>query len=160
MRSPIEYLWYRLFPPSASTERDSRERGKWQGRQRQARRRAYKLNEELVEAVSQLALRDRRNEEDLVNDLVAGGLTRRMENESYEQRWNKLTERQKQIAALLCLKYTYAQISAALGISPATVRSHARAILSTFGLYHKEDLMRALSHWDFSGWSELGKNIE
>ncbi len=154
MKSPIEYLWRRLFPSQDSPMLEEREARKRAARKRASRKRSYRLNEELVDAVRDLAVRDRRPEEDVVNDLVTNGLVRRLEAESYEKRWSALTEREKQVAALLCQDYSYQQIAERLVISRDTVKAHAHTILVKFGLPHKEDLGRVLAHWDFSEWEK------
>ncbi len=157
MKSPIEYLWYHWFPPPDSPLREEREARKRLARRRARRKRSFRLNEELVEAVHELAARDRRPEEDVVNDLVTNGLASRLEAEGYEQLWATLTEREKQVAALVCQDHSYQQIADQLMISPATVKSHTHGILAKFGLSYKVDLVRALAHWDLSEWGKTSK---
>jgi DNA-binding CsgD family transcriptional regulator len=112
--------------------------------------RLFRLDQALLEAVSQISEQDQRTEDEVVSDLIASGLARRREIEDYEQSWARLTEREKQVAALLCQEYAYDEIAELLSISPETVRSHTHHALIKFNLRRKEDLQRALAHWDFA----------
>ena len=67
-------------------------------------------------------------------------------------RWQQLTPREQQVAALVCLNYTNHQIAARLSISPDTVKLHVHNLLAKFDLHRKADLRVALSDLDFSVW--------
>ncbi len=66
--------------------------------------------------------------------------------------WKRLTQREQQVAALICLGYTSSEIAARLMISPETVKTHARNTLYKFNVTNRQELRYALSNWDFSGW--------
>ncbi len=72
--------------------------------------------------------------------------------EMYLSRWESLTPRQQQVAALACLNFTNRQIAARLKISPQTVKAHMRNLLHRFDLHGKAELRQALADWDFSEW--------
>jgi DNA-binding CsgD family transcriptional regulator len=52
------------------------------------------------------------------------------------------------------LNYTNRQIAACLQISPWTVTTHTRNVLSRFNLHTKKELRRALASWDFTAWQD------
>jgi DNA-binding CsgD family transcriptional regulator len=67
-------------------------------------------------------------------------------------RWYSLSPREQQVAALICLNYTSRQIAARLRISPETVKTHTRNLLSKFDLRTRVELRELLADWDFSAW--------
>jgi two-component system, NarL family, nitrate/nitrite response regulator NarL len=54
-----------------------------------------------------------------------------------------LTPRQRQVTEALVLGLSNKAIARALGISPATVKDHVRAILSAFGLQRRTEVVAA-----------------
>jgi len=68
------------------------------------------------------------------------------------RRWEELSERQKEVAALACLGYTNAQIVTKLNISMGTVKTHIRDILRKFDVRGRHQLRYMLRRWDFSGF--------
>jgi DNA-binding CsgD family transcriptional regulator len=63
-----------------------------------------------------------------------------------------LSPREQQVAALVCLNYSNAQIAARLNISQSTVKTHVSNALRKFGLQRRTDLRLALAEWDFSAF--------
>jgi DNA-binding CsgD family transcriptional regulator len=61
------------------------------------------------------------------------------------QRLQQLTRRERQVAALVCLRYTNRQIARQLCISPDTVRAHARSALGKLGLQGRAALRQRLT---------------
>lgn len=102
--------------------------------------------------LQRLAEAERRQPEDLAADLLRGALEERRRTEIEMARWNTLSPREQQVAALICLKFTSRQIAARLRISPETVKSHTRNLLIKFNLRSRAELRELLSHWDFSAW--------
>jgi len=74
-----------------------------------------------------------------------------VENETWEK-WQSLTEREQQVAALICLQYRTQQIAARLQIAPETVRSHVHNLLNKMNLPNRITLRQLLADWDFSRW--------
>ena len=99
-----------------------------------------------------LAERERRTPEAVAADLVRHALAERQQAEDGLIIWRILSPREQEVAALICLNCTNRQIAARLGISPETVKTHVRNVLSKFGLRTKTELRQALSGWDFSAW--------
>jgi len=75
-----------------------------------------------------------------------------VERETWEK-WQSLTEREQQVAALICLQYRTHQIATRLQIAPETVRSHVHNILHKMDLPNRIALRQLLTGWDFSSWA-------
>lgn len=65
--------------------------------------------------------------------------------ERVRRRWRSLTMRQRQVAALVGLNFTYQQIGDILYISPHTARSHTRNVLRKLHIKDKAELCTVLS---------------
>ncbi len=124
----------------------------WRHKPRKARR-VYRLDEEVLFTLQERAKLERRSEADLAVELIANGLVERQNSESYQERWQSLTPREQEVAALIARDLTYRQIGVHLNISEQTVRVHVRSALGKFGLHTKEELVRILQRWDFSEWN-------
>ncbi len=114
----------------------------------------YRFDEETVLSLHELSRDERRSEEELAEDLINYAIHQRRADNTYLAAWRSLTNREQEVAAYICLNYTNQQISVALSISPETVKTHVRNVLRKFGFQRKIDLMRALAHWDFTGWEQ------
>jgi len=68
------------------------------------------------------------------------------------QHWEDLSPRQKEVAALVCLDHTNAEIAEKLDIALATVKTHMREILRKFNVRGRHQLRFMLTKWDFSGF--------
>ena len=80
--------------------------------------------------------------------------------ENHWKRWQTLTPREQQVAALVCLNHTSRQIAALLVISPETVKTHVGNLLRKFGLPTRQELRQALAGWDFSEWKHPPEKSE
>ncbi len=80
-------------------------------------------------------------------------LTSANAEERYAGIWGALSEREREITAMICLGYRNYEIADALGISFDAVQSLSKRIYSRFGLTRR-DLRRALRDWDFEEWLE------
>ena len=67
-------------------------------------------------------------------------------------RWDSLSSRERDVAALTCLGYTNRQIAAKLKVSPDSVKGYVRQVLVKFNSHSKNELRKQLSGWDFSNW--------
>jgi DNA-binding CsgD family transcriptional regulator len=102
--------------------------------------------------LQQVAVQSDATRQEVARDLLKTALVDRQVAENNLARWEGLTPRQQQVAALACLNFTNRQIAARLGISPQTVKAHMRNLLHRFDLHSKAELRQALSDWDFSEW--------
>lgn len=114
----------------------------------------FEASTRLVEEIQELAERDERSEEEITSDLLSYALSQRRAADENLQRWQLLSPRERDIAALACLGYTNRQIAARLYISPETVKTHMRNLLRKFNTRSKSELRRLLADWDFSAWEK------
>ncbi|UCH61192.1 MAG: helix-turn-helix transcriptional regulator [Anaerolineales bacterium] len=112
----------------------------------------FEADASLIHSLQGLAKQQRRPEHEVAAELLSFAIAQRDAAEQNLQRWEQLSPREQQVAALICLGYTNRQIAARLTISPETVKTHARNLLLKFGLGSREELRFALAGWDFSAW--------
>jgi len=131
-------LWKRLF------ER-LRPRGNsgWRG---------FALEQRLQTALVQRADQEQRPAEEIQAEVLAAGLVHLQTADWLKGRWGGLSQREQEVTALTCLKYTNRQMAARLHISVETVKTHISNVLIKFNLHGKAELRQALSSWDFSEW--------
>jgi DNA-binding CsgD family transcriptional regulator len=111
-----------------------------------------RFDQTLLSVLEDLAEREQRPREAVAADLLSSALDRRGAAETNLNCWRGLTSREQEVAALICLSYTNAEIAARLSISVPTVKTHVRNVLRKFGLSRRSDLRLALAEWDFSAW--------
>jgi DNA-binding CsgD family transcriptional regulator len=120
-------------------------------------RHTYPLNirvpQDVMETLSELARVEQRPLEQVVSALITQALARRRAAGHYLLLWQTLSEREKQVAAQVCLYYTNRQIAAHLGIADDTVKTHVRNVLVKFNLRNRSDLRLALADWDFNDFA-------
>lgn len=114
----------------------------------------FNLDQDTHLALQRLARKETLSETELAADLLADSLNRLQADHQLWQKWQVLTPRQQEVAALICLGYTNQEIARRLTISPETVKTHVRNVLYKFNLHRKTDLQRALTGWDFSAWEK------
>jgi DNA-binding CsgD family transcriptional regulator len=114
--------------------------------------RTYQISDSLQVTLSTLARHEGRPENELANDLLAAGLTQYHSSDELWRRWESLSARERDAAALACLGYTNKQIAVRLHISPETVKTHLRNALIKFNLHSRNELRMMLRDWDFSAW--------
>ena len=114
--------------------------------------RAYYFNKELVDSLNTMARHAGCSTDQVAAELLTQAFTHRKAAETNLQRWQTLSQREQQIAALVCLNLTNQEIAVQLGISPETVKSHLQNIFNKFDLHHRSDLRLAMADWDFSHW--------
>jgi RNA polymerase sigma factor (sigma-70 family) len=99
-----------------------------------------------------LASDEGRPEHELIPELLTAGLTQYTSNDRLFKKWESLSPREQEVAALVCLGHTNREIAARLNISPETVKSRLHNAMRKFNLHKRTDLRVLLAHWDFSGW--------
>ncbi len=114
--------------------------------------RKFQVSESMQVTLTTLAQYEGRPENDLIQDLVAAGLTQYYESEDLWKKWRSLTPREQDVAALVCLGFTNREIAARLSIAPNTVKSRLQNVLRKFNIHKRTDLRAMLSIWDFSPW--------
>jgi DNA-binding CsgD family transcriptional regulator len=117
-------------------------------------RRIFALDEQLAEYVHALAERERRPPGEVAADLLASGMAQRDLAEEVWRRWQTLTPREQQVAALVCLDYTNRQIAGRLDLAVDTVKTHVRNAEHKLDLRSKAELRAMFAGWDFSAWEQ------
>ena len=118
-----------------------------------ASKRAFRFDLPLARQIQAHAAEEKRPAGDVAAELLHYALKHRQEAERRLHLWKKLTEREQQVAALVCLggkPLTNRKIGERLVISPETVKTHIRSILYKFDLHSKAELGEFLTDWDFS----------
>ena len=104
--------------------------------------------------LEQLATEEGRLVEDFVADLLWSAVADRRSAVKFLQPWDKLTPRERQVAALACLGYTNHEMAERMVISSNTVKTHVRHVLRKFNVASKSELRQVLAGWDFAEWIE------
>jgi DNA-binding CsgD family transcriptional regulator len=118
-----------------------------------ASQRSFALEGDLLVSLEQLARYRGSTPRKVAVDLLERELQLvEVERETWEK-WQSLTEREQQVAALICLQYRTHQIATRLQIAPETVRSHVHNILHKMDLPNRIALRQLLTGWDFSSWA-------
>jgi DNA-binding NarL/FixJ family response regulator len=74
---------------------------------------SFHAEQTLLDSLQELAVAEQRPAEQVMADLLAQGLARRHSAQIHFQRWQSLSPREQQVAALVCLNYTNRQIGRA-----------------------------------------------
>jgi len=90
--------------------------------------RKYALDVSLHPMLESLAEQEQLLPGEIASDLVNEALSQRQIDADLMHRWQSLSPREQQIAALTCLGYTNPQIAARLGLAVETVRTHTRNV--------------------------------
>jgi DNA-binding NarL/FixJ family response regulator len=104
--------------------------------------------------LSTLAADEGRPEHDLIPELLNAGLNQYTSNERLWKKWESLSPREKDVAALVCLGYTNREIGSRLNISPETVKDRLETTLCKFNITKRTELRVLFAGWDFSGWEQ------
>ena len=116
--------------------------------------RTYEINEGLQTTLTTFAKHESRPVDELIPDLLAAGLTQYRTTDELWPKWESLSPRERDVAALTCLGYTNYQIGARLGTSTETIKTQMRAVLRKFEVETRSQLRMILSGWDFSAWRD------
>lgn len=114
--------------------------------------RSFTLDLELQRTLQLLAEQEQRTPQEVAAGLINAALKERQRSAQCWRRWQALSAREQEIAALVCLNYTSRQAAARLGIGEATVKTHVGSILIKFNVHDRQELRRLLAGWDFSAW--------
>jgi DNA-binding CsgD family transcriptional regulator len=121
---------------------------------RRVRHVTFQAENDLIESLSEMAVQERRPQEQVAADLLMQAVAQYKAAGTYWQDWETLSPREQQVAALICLNYTNRQAAARLGISEETVKTHMHHLLAKFGMHNRGELRQALAGWDFSAWEK------
>lgn len=107
---------------------------------------------EIRRVLEELAKQEDRPAQQIAADLLRYALSARYAAQEYLRRWQRLSRREQQVVALLCLGYSYREVADQLIVSYDTVKTHARNALNKFELRNLSEMRQALIDWDFSAW--------
>ena len=142
LEPPIRLIWRRF---GALLDRLLRLAGL-----RRTRLRRFALEQPLSEALLALAQQQQRPPEEIAAELLSSGLAQHDRQSEAWQRWEALSSREQQVAALVCQGYTSRQIAARLMIAEETARTHVRNILRRYNLHSRSELRKLFEDWDFN----------
>jgi DNA-binding NarL/FixJ family response regulator len=112
-----------------------------------------RLDEEMASALQDLAPEERvASVRQIAVDMLRFSLNYQWTSRENMQAWEKLTPREQEVAAYVCLGYTNRQIAQKMVIAPSTVKTHVRNLLRKFRLHGKLELRGVLKDWDFGPW--------
>jgi len=123
---------------------------------RQNRPALVQLRPELLTAVTEIAAQNGRSVGEIANELIHHALYDHHLAERSLQTWQQLTQREREITALIWLGLTNPEIAQRLSISPNTVKTHIKNILHKFNVHSKKSLADMLAGLDLSDWADLG----
>lgn len=116
--------------------------------------RKYQVSESMHVTLTTLSQHEGRPEDELIQDLLAAGLTQYYSFDDLWHKWETLSPREQDVAALVCLGYTNKEVGVRLSISPETVKTHLRNVLVKFGLQNRTELRLSMKTWDFTAWKK------
>ncbi|OGO63711.1 MAG: hypothetical protein A2Z45_03545 [Chloroflexi bacterium RBG_19FT_COMBO_55_16] len=113
---------------------------------------SFHADQEMIRSLQSLADHEQRQADEVAADLLSHALAQQQDEAVNLRCWRTLSQREQQVAALICLSYTNRQIASHLVVSTETAKTHVANALRKFGLHSKAELRRALADWDFSAW--------
>ena len=114
--------------------------------------RIFFSDQELVMTVREVARKQGRSEEEVLTEFVQAGRDLFFNRDALTACWESLTEREKEVLALVCLGQRNHEIAALLMVSHQTVKSHLQSIFHKFNLRSTKELRSALKDWQFQDW--------
>ena len=114
--------------------------------------RTYEISESLQVTLTTIAKHEGRPEHELLPDILAAGLSQYVTKDKLWKKWQSLSAREQEVAALACQGYTNREIGERLSISPETVKVRLQRAMLKFGVNTRSQLRMLLEEWDFSEW--------
>ena len=111
--------------------------------------RSYNYNQELYLQIRKLAEEEQRTPEEVTEQLLTKAFHQRSLEFDTWQRWNNLSKREQQVAALISLGHANGEIATRLGVTIDTVKSHVSSILYKFAITNRKELGMLLYGWKF-----------
>jgi DNA-binding CsgD family transcriptional regulator len=116
--------------------------------------RYYKFSESTQVTLKTLSKHEGLPEHKLAQNLIAAGLSEYYSTDELMQKWEILSARERDVAALVCLGYSNQEIADRLVITTGTVKTHITNLLRKFQLTSRYELRNLLAEWDFSAWEK------
>jgi DNA-binding CsgD family transcriptional regulator len=115
----------------------------------------FDVSDSLQKTLSTIAKDEGRPENELIPELLNAGLTQYVSNERIWKKWEILSPREKDVAALVCLGYTNREMGARLSISSETVKDRLETAMYKLNITKRAELRLLFANWDFSEWERL-----
>jgi len=139
MTSGFDYIFSSLFP----------------SRKRSIRESFPAVDDVIWEMLEEIAHDEKIDAGELASQEFSKAIIRIYQSKSKNvKKWEELSERQKEVAALACLNYSNAEIALKLNVSQTTVKAHIREILRKFDVRGRHQLRYMLRRWDFSSYDD------
>ena len=113
----------------------------------------YELTGRLQTLLVENADREPRLTKELREQQMAAALEQLKAADKLNKLWDSLSDREKEVTALTCQRYTNRQMAARLKISVYTVQGYVKQALVKYQLHSKVELRNLLEEWDFSDWA-------
>ncbi len=107
---------------------------------------------EVASFLQEIAIQEQRDVEEVANELLHLAIREQQKDEEKLALWERLSPREKQVAALACLGRTNPEIGRLMIISPNTVKTHMRNLLEKVNVSSKAELRELFAGWDFEAW--------
>jgi DNA-binding CsgD family transcriptional regulator len=107
---------------------------------------------EVASFLHEIASQEQREVEAVANDLLHFAITEQQKDEEKLALWERLSPREKQVAALACLGHTNPEIGKLMVISTNTVKTHMRNLLEKVNVSSKAELSKLFAGWEFEAW--------
>ena len=107
---------------------------------------------EVASFLQEIALQEERDVEEVANALLHFAILEHQKDDEKLALWERLSPREKQVAALACLGYTNPEIGDLMVISTNTVKTHMRNLLEKVNVSSKAELSKLFAGWEFDVW--------
>lgn len=87
-------------------------------------------------------------------EILAIGLVQHQRYKRAMRRWHKLTPKEREVTAFLCLGLSNEGIGEQLTIATGTVKAHVHHVLRKFEVQNRSQLQDLLVWWDAAAWLE------
>ncbi|MEM8861169.1 MAG: helix-turn-helix transcriptional regulator [Chloroflexota bacterium] len=105
-----------------------------------------------LEKIRILARQEGRPEDEVAMEILKSGLERKRATNLSIHLLNELTDRELEVAALVCWGLNTAEIAGRLHITKSTARTHLSRIFVKLRVKHPAQIRDLLSWWDYSEW--------
>ena len=104
----------------------------------------------LEKEIKRLAYREGMPPDEMTVEILQAGIADRWDYHRSVKLWQKLTPKEQEVAAFICLGLSNDQIAEKLHISRGTVRTHVRHIFQKFEVENRVKVQEILRWWEFS----------
>lgn len=107
---------------------------------------------EVASLLQEIAIQEQRDVEEVANDLLYLAILEHQKDDEKLALWERLSPREKQVAALACLGHTNPEIGRLMFISTNTVKTHMRNLLEKVNVNSKTEPRELFFGWEFEAW--------